>query len=86
MKLTYDQDRQFEATTGFVLALEALAREYLKMMREADEPQYRDCWAFCDVVIGDTADASFIEFLSGGIVDKPKGMTGDVRIRVREKR
>lgn len=83
MKLTYDQDKQFEATSGFVNALENLAREFLRMMREAD-PENADCWTFCDVEIGDVANASFIEFLSSGEGERPEGMFGEVRIRTKQ--
>lgn len=82
MILTYDQEKQFEATAGFISALETLGREYLKMMREADAA-YSDSWAYCDIVLGDVADASFVELLCGGDEDKPEDMVGEVRVRVR---
>jgi hypothetical protein len=85
LTLTYDQDKHFDATPGFISSLEAMAREYLKMMREAD-PEYADCWTFCEVVIGDVADAGFVEFLSGGDDERPEGMTDEVRVRVRQQR
>ena len=82
MKLTYGQDKEFEATANFINGLEFLARSYLAMMREADA-ENADCWTWCDVVIGDVSDASFVEFFSGGDDEKPAGMAGEVRIRVK---
>ncbi|HEV2862872.1 MAG TPA: hypothetical protein VGX48_17785 [Pyrinomonadaceae bacterium] len=82
MKLTYDQDKQLEATANFITGLEFLARSYLAMMRAAD-PENADCWTWCDVVVGDLVNAAFVEFLSGGDDERPDGLTGEVRIRTK---
>lgn len=80
MKLTYGQDKEFEATSNFINGLDFLARSFLAMMR-ANDPEHADCWAWCDVIVGDVADATFVEFLSGGEDERPAGLTGEVRIR-----
>ncbi len=86
MKLTlnYGGDKEFEASENFVNGLDFLARSYLYMMRAADA-ENADCWAWCDVVVGDVADAAFVEFLSGGEDERPDGLEGMVRIRARQR-